>query len=43
MVHCGQKAAHAGGFKLINNDAVNFLSTIISALLMLAFMGLFLL
>jgi uncharacterized protein (TIGR00297 family) len=42
-IHCGQKAVIAGGFKLINNDAVNFLSTIISALLMLAFMGLFLL
>jgi uncharacterized protein (TIGR00297 family) len=42
-VHCGHKSEKIGGFKLINNDAVNFLSTIIAALIILAFMGLFLL
>ena len=32
-VHCGQKTAHMGGLKLINNDAVNIISNFLTAIL----------
>ena len=32
-LHCGQKTAHVGGLKLINNDAVNIISNFLTAIL----------
>ena len=32
-IHCGEKALHVGGIRLINNDAVNIISNFLTAIL----------
>ena len=39
--HCGEKANHAGGIKLINNDAVNIISNFVTAILAAVYVLLF--
>ena len=39
--HCGEKANHVGGIKLINNDAVNIISNFVTAILAAVYVLLF--
>lgn len=40
-IHCGGKANHVGGIKLINNDAVNIISNFVTAILAAVYVLLF--
>ena len=40
-IHCGEKANHVGGIKLINNDAVNIISNFVTAILAAVYVLLF--